>query len=869
MIYCKKTNMALYYITFAFVCFGITQQSIAEKLDGENIIGAIIPIHTSGPTCANISTQSVAVAEAMKLAIDTINNKKSILGSASFTRTMGYDLRDSCGDIEKAKDIAYDFNRVYRAYKRSKQGDKPVSTVLARFDRDESAIMELIAFEELPQLSYARDNNKLRPAKVTRNDKFLFSMHPGDYYKLKAAVAIIKSLKIEFVSLVVSNTKQARAGMSVIMKEFNSNIDSCHSDEYVVDSVGSVKKVISKLKQNSIAKVVVLQLGREESLMMFKEAQEQNLTGIIWFSTVPWKDNMEDLKPYDHVIEGMIVIDNEVQEATGFKLHLSSLKRPYDNSLQKLFLELGGPKECLGNGTKMSANTEQLCGVFEKKMMQEILKYKADAAYTIDAVYAFAHAIQNKAKGKKFVDDNAALMSVDFISPLTSNIVKFNQDGVVIDSISVIYNMQRSLTDPLKMELIKCGTYDNRQSTKLALNKKVLRWSNGTDSVPVSKCSPDCLQGSRRIAPKSGPLCCWTCEPCSNGTASGSNNSASCTKCGKLQVANPGQTACVNFKTVSFNWFEPFGEFMIFFITAGACVVFFTLGIFSQNRECDVVKSADYTMMVFMLIGLFLCFFTPVPLLLTPTPGTCITYVIMFNFGLTIPLATLFTKSAAVRHYFFDENMDLKHGILGSKPHFIVVGAVLAVQTIILAIGVRLAPSNITYHETKQWDVKYAECSYVKNGVFWVSFSYNVILSLVLTLLSYKTVKMTEDFKELKFVSITTCCFYFMSCVFITSIYSVFGKHVVEAASILIVIFGFMFLITYFLPKLRLILYHQPKKELGPDGKPLIAEDEQAKEDKISPHISGIAAFGKVRVLAVKVKSKDGDKEPIASGSNA
>ncbi len=267
-----------------------------------------------------------------------------------------------------------------------------------------------------------------------------------------------------------------------------------------------------------------------------------------------------------------------------------------------------------------------------------------------------------------------------------------------------------------------------------------------------------------------------------------------------------------------------------------------------------------------MLFGLTLCFFAPVPLLLEPSPASCISYVILFNFGLTIPLATLFTKSASVRHRFFDENMELQNKSLGSKPHLLVIAAVLIGQAIILAIGIRFTSAYVEYYPTDNWDIKYAECAYVKNVVFWVGFAYNVILSIVLSFLSCKSVKMNDDFKELKWVCITTCCFYFMSFIFITCIYSVFGKHVVEAASIMIIIFGFMFLITYFFPKLRLILFHQPKKDLGPDGKPLMSEEEKQPEVKLSPHISGIAAFGKVRVLAVKVRDKKKEEEePLAS----
>eukprot|EP00794_Sanderia_malayensis_P008715 gene8715-9646_t len=863
--------LGYFYSAFALFLLSI---SSAERQDGQFIFGAIIPMHDAGEkarSCGSINIKGVVIAEAIKLAAQTINREK-VLPLAK-PRLIGYDLRDSCNDVEKAKDFAYEFNKQYRNRNQVKQDKVPISIVLSRFDHNETAIMELLAFEKIPQISYASDNVKLSSSgkSAAKNNFYLMSTYPANFYKLKATVGILKALKIKYITLVVSNDRKQTEYAKMTKTEFKSSIDSCYSNDIVIDSKQSIKYAVNQIKRNPLAKVVVLHLDKKDSKSLFEEAKQQNLTGIIWFSTLPWRQDVNELNNYPRVVEGMINVDNKKQEATGFSLYLSSLKRPYNKSalIQELFIKMGGSTDCISNAANMTSSAENECDTIGRKMILELMKYKSDAAYTIDAVYAFAHGIEKKALHKKEISVFEAMKTVRFRSPLTKNNIKFNAEGLNLDIMSIIYNVQHSLVNGI--ELIQSGIWNTRENQQLALNKKVLRWKHGIHSTPTSICNHNCLQGSQRVPATNGPLCCWSCQPCPNGTVSERNNSLSCKKCKSTQVANPQQSACVAFKKVSFKWFEPMGEFLMFFITAGMCVTFFTLGIFSQNRECDVVKSADYKIMVFMLFGIGLCFFAPVPLLLEPSPGSCISYVIMFNFGLTIPLAVLFTKSSNVRHRFFDENMELKNSLLGSRPHLIVIVIVLIGQVIIMSIGIRSTSSYVEYHPTEQWNVMYAECSYVKNVVFWIGFAYNVALSIVLNLLSCRSLKINDDFKELKWVCITACCFYFASFIFITCIYSVFGKHVVEAASILIILYGFLFLITYFIPKLRLILYKQPQqiKELGPDGQPLMNEEEDKPEEKLpSIHMSGLAALGRVKVLSLKVKDKkDSKAEPRASGS--
>ena len=850
------------YLLLTALAFS-TMAYYEERIDGEYILGAMLPLHKAegnhshNGTCGQLSFEGIAFGEAFRLAVETINKQTSI-ASALYPRTFGFDLRDTCSTLQGAMDAAYSFNLHLRRHRKQKERKKPVSVVIASFDKAEYPASQLLSLEGIPQLSYIANSVKVSPPQNSNNDREnhnLLTTFPGDTLKVVAAIEAMKKLKMEYVTVVVSNDARGRSGKDLIKSTAENSPKFCSSKVHTVYSKSSAKRVVSEIGKNHLAKTVLLHLDRERSLWVLEEAKRQNLTNLIWFSTLLW--NTVDLKQYREEVEGMISIGNKNQEPTDFKLHVKRLSLPYKNNnfLRSVFLELGGNKQCLDENGTVSSQIQMQCDEKHKRIKSEMLKYSPKVSHVIDAVFVYKEAVHKMRDTIERIPLIDAMKAVDFRSSMTHNIIKFSSNGVLLDVMNIIYNMQINSASNVA-EMIHVGGYNYNTNPRLNLNNKIIKWKNGSKTVPASKCSPDCQKGWQRILPLSGAACCWSCVKCPNGSASFKFNSATCKECDSNSVANPSQTSCVQFKTTSFRWFDPVGEFMIFLITAGLCATFFTLGIFSQNRESDVVKSADYKMMTFMLFGLTLCFFTPVPLLLRPSTSTCVAYVIMFSFGLTIPLAVLSIKSAAVRHRFYDENMELINGSLGSMPHLVIAGVIISIQAVILAIGINVTSASVEYHPTNQWDLKYAECSYVKNTVFWVSFGYNVLISIVMNVASSRSEKMTEDYKEQKWICLTTCGFYLVSYLFITCIYSVYGSNVVEAASVIIVLFGFTFIIMYFAPKLRLILFGQkPKQEYGPDGKSLIQE-EDTEQKPLTTHMSGVEGLKKHKVLGVKVKEE-------------
>ena len=841
----------------------ILSLTYAIKKDGELMIGAILPIHfDQSGKCGKLNIEGVVIAEAIKLAVNQVNQDSKLLGKLKIPK-LGYDIRDSCSHVELEKDNAYEFIREHRAWMKNKNAtSKPVSVVIGAFDKKSAEVAKLLSFEDILQMSYDANNMKLNTAKKDDDTELLFSVHPEDISKMKPILDIIETKKWEYISLVGSDDKKGRDGLNMLSTELDKK-NICHSEMHYVSDENSAKHIVRKLARKPRARIIVLHCDHDKSLWIFEAAKEHNMTERIWINTKSWKGKLDTIKQYTEEIEGALIITDGPQEPRGFNKYVDDLREPFMNStlLKQTFLFLNGDVDCFDAGESKNAMN---CTAARSELQKQFRKYKAQAAFAIDSVYAYAHGVQNmKTGGKHGKPLASSIKGVNFESPLTGNIIKFDKDGDALANSFILYNIQGNTS--AKMDLVRVGTWKRYEDVPLKLNKKILRWKDGTDKVPSSRCSPICEKGTRREFLENSKNCCWKCIECTPGKISNVTNAASCQVCVKEYTPNPSQSKCVKYDVEHFQWFSAMGEFLIFFITAGICVGLFTLGIFSQNRESHVVLVANYKMMCFMLLGVFLCFLTPIPLLVQPSVPTCVTYVCMFNLALTIPLAVLIAKTGAVVDKFFDDEGDVKNGTLGSKPQLIIIVVVCLVQVIILLVGLNVTATEIVVYDTAKWWVKLIECSTLRTMVFWVAFGYNVVLSLLLNFLSCgsKEDKIKGNYKELKWICLTACSFYLGAFLFIVILYATDGIYLVEGVAVMIILFGFLFFFGYFWPKLYYILFtknEEPARNTVRHSL-LFGEDEGL---HLGPHVSGMDAFKHHKVLQIKVKdgdSREGSKE--------
>ena len=817
----------------------------AEREEGELLIGAVIPISKNvNGTCKGIDYEGLAVYEAIRFAIEEINKDDKLLGDLTINKKLGFDIQDTCGSTEKEKDIAYAFNGNRRNFRQKRPGSKrPVSAVIGEFKGVSVEAMKLLNFENIPQMSYASLNAKLRPDGLDTADiSGLLSIVPEGTSKINAVARILQKLKVEYTTLIASKDVRGEKGGN-LLKSLLGNLSMCLSDVNMAKNDDEIKEYIRRLKRTPDAKMVVLHCDMKDAMTAIVEAGRLNMSDVVFLMTESMKGKLQQLSQVIAQASGLIYIDDTDTVSQTFKSYVERKAAKFNNQsswMQKAIKIEGGSKKCGQNYTALTKEEQSKCSEAIKKVKKNILTYINAASYAIDAVYAIARGLQSMiTKGSSSSTLLDSIKALNFKSPLTQSKVQFNSDGQVMGQSFVIYNIQGNLT----LKEVAVGSWKRDNEPSLELNVDSMSFKQGKKKAPISKCSKDCVPGEEIIYPKVGPSCCWTCKRCPNSTISNSTNSK-CFECKENQTPNPQQASCYDFKQLHMEIKNPISEFTIFLITISLLFFLFAMFIFHQNRDCEVLQMADTATMRGFFFGIVIVLTASLILMLKPSFSNCIIYAALFNVGLTIILGALLTKTWLFRQIFYGSNE--KTTACCSRPGLFFVLFLMLIQGAILGVGIYMEKVAIVVDDTDRWDVKYIECSLFRGMVFWVSYGFNILLSVLINFFNCGVPNVEGRFGEYNWLCVTTCSFYGMAFFYIMSFWAFPLLQKIEVGLVLTVLHCFLFELAYCYPKLHKVLFmnREEMQEIAKSEKVdlLYKYDEDDEEAGQSP-VSGIDVF--------------------------
>ena len=235
--------------------------------------------------------------------------------------------------------------------------------------------------------------------------------------------------------------------------------------------------------------------------------------------------------------------------------------------------------------------------------------------------------------------------------------------------------------------------------------------------------------------------------------------------------------------------------------------------------------------------------------------SSCSAYIAMFNIGLTSIFAVLISRSAYVNSYYGDDD-ELVKGGCGNKPRATFMILVLIIQFLFLVVGLAVIAPETMEIETSIWNIYYFECSHWASIVFWITFAYNVVLSLFGNFLSCSSTKMDWNCQELKHVLISYLIFYAIAMLQIIVMFRVKNEALAEGQALLCVLYVLGFLVCFVAPKLYVIMCHT--KEDGITIKPeRLLHDHEHSENHHHHGTSLIHAKDgyKTHVVGMKIKS--------------
>ncbi|XP_065659410.1 metabotropic glutamate receptor isoform X2 [Hydra vulgaris] len=782
------------------------------RMNGKIIIGAILPMSENDSNCEKPNLEGIAHAEAIVYAITLLN--------ANTSNTIGYDIRDSCNNAIIERKHCSDMSEEAINYKKNNSKPIPISAVISRFSKDSLDNLKYFT-EPLPilQISYSPKNARLNipDSEIDQRMSMLLSAFPDKTNRMISVAAIVKEFGWQYVHVAVSDDLQGNKGYEVL-KEVLFKVKTCTSKFFLSDKT-SMKNIVETVKKNTLVKVLVIHATEVSELLFYKMLNDEGLHHLTIITTTDWSTELNKLKSYPNVVEGMIYISaNFIQK---FKDYIGTLNR--EESYNKPWLKNLFLPECFSNPLSKS----HFCNDNEATVLKKLKDESHKTIHSLNSVFTVAslenklrddrtsinEAIANLSVRVKILDYEDRLYMLYFTDRLTATEKEF-----------IIYNVQ--LNKPDEFVVMKIGSWTSQ--SKLKIEKYNIEWKNDTQSIPKSICSENCSPGLMRIVVSKKQKfelenCCWTCVVCPNLYISNITNAKECIPCKKGEVSNPSKTICKRYILRNLNWSSGgIGSLVVFLIFIGCVFVSFAVVIFTVKYNHEIVKLCDYKLLLWYLIGCLIILFSSVPLINKPTVSGCSTYLGFFNFGITIVFSALFSRSEYINQKYKTMNNNLdRFFFLQSifSPRVVTIFVLVLIQFLILLIGLNIYPIKIIPNETEIWDVMWVGCSSSLSYVWWASFSFNIALSITGNLISCWSSNMKKNGGELKHIAKTYCVFYLLCLVEIIIIYSKINKQLEESLAVMSFVFSFSLLLTFIGPKLFIIYF-----KTGKDGKSIYTE---------------------------------------------
>ena len=382
-------------------------------------------VHGEAFNCYRMNLFGLMWVEAMLFAIAEINNNSTILPNV----TLGYDIRDSANEVQFAMTNALDFSstkgrKIYSSDSRT-NGTCSNSSVVAVIGGAGSKISKAAAYvlgvRSIPQISYSSTSPSL--SNKANFPSFLRTI-PPDHVQAQVMADLVTYFNWGYVSTIATDEDYGRLGIEAFKREIKTrnvciSVDELfHPDYTLPETKAQISRIVTALKEDKLAKVVVLFCEIPNALAFLEEAERQNLEGKTWIGTDSWGDKKSILSFRDSIVGGMLGIVPSKGNIEKFEQHMAQLT-PLKTEHNPWFADYwqgthGCRKERIKNhcnerlnATEVSQHNYSLyqvnCDGFPSgKALPNAESLELNkAANVMDAVYSVALALDNIIKCKK------------------------------------------------------------------------------------------------------------------------------------------------------------------------------------------------------------------------------------------------------------------------------------------------------------------------------------------------------------------------------------------------------------------------------------------------------------------------------------
>ena len=822
----KKSNAmsSLHYQLFLFFCFYAAVQ--APYREGDIMLGGLFSVHQPpekpGSQCGETNLRELGRMQAMIFAIERINNDTSLLSNIS----LGYDIRDYCGNLSKAARLVYKLLTVDTCVNvcQNATRKKAIISLIGPYESSTAlfigGILRMLNFSSISGSATSAELSSLAYDHI-------FRTAPSDQFLAKAMVDLVTHFNWSYVAVVGLDNSYGRNGAWAVVSESTSRKSSfCIALTQFVrhESLNrSISNIVRQLKQMDNVKVVILWLYGNYQSKFLAEVKRQNLTGRVWIlSEAPLTSTLT----VEGILESSLGFALHEFSDSGFKEYLKDrLVKEKDNrsfpewndSTSEIW-KLLRSKKCVHRQIKQCSND----------LIKKI--YNANVPCIIDAVYAVAHALDifyrnfshNETKDRMklqiaYSSDVQKLLGRVSFHGLTGKI-KFDRFGDMASAYYDIFSFEKvSNGDVESIKMVRKGEWNNskRNETSLIFHE-ALNWTTTSGRPPKSECSEQCPPGTRKSF--TSP-CCWQCLPCLGGTISPSAGSESCSECPSGTMSNQAKTECVALPSANISYSSASGVVILTFATLGVVVTLLCLAALHKFWNSPIVKASNRELSLVLLLAILSLLSLAFIDVSVSTNTICMIIYplryLTYNFCLSILLVKALLISSAFRVPILTS---LEFTSLPNKAQ---VGIVIASLTPLLSVLLpwmlldppskkeHIHPKRYTFNECKAYS------SSVGKSLFLVTCFYIFFQMLLSSFCAFKIRNVPENFSEAKRIAFSTYIFLFSLLCYHPVELCLDGWYVTVVDCVATLLSAYGFLCCLFLPKMYILFFRQEMNDVN------------------------------------------------------
>lgn len=579
-------------------------------------------------------------------------------------------------------------------------------------------------------------------------------------------------------------------------------------------------RIIQKLIQEKEARVVIVLCSKKTMIeYIFRAAHKENaIREFQWigsdaFVTVNWP---KELRPH---IRGLITLRPQSSLSAGFRDYFYN-RVPIKNDANPWFTKYF--MKTLGCRPLSHRSTKRLCTA-DDTLRSANVTIEEGAQRTIDAVYAFAQALDkiSKRKCKNFptiCDKLKESSGEEVLNALKTNAfpsidgrdIIFNKDGDVRDAKYFIYCYDKNGSRDYANMLI--GKWENNILTL----KKIME--NIFGRLKKSSCGKKCKGNEVQIRIKGKPSCCWGCAVCTGNKYA--FNKTFCKSCARGFWPDSKRQRCISLPSRHFTLNIDFVELYLVLpplvvSTLGFLSVLCIILVFVKHNQTPLVKASGRELSYLLLTGLFLCYAILVVNLMKPSPYVCVVEFILDSLPFTICYAAVIVKTNRISRIFNRRNLTKRPLFIHPQSQICFSFALVAVQIMLLSAFFLLRlPKEKTLYLSDSDLVLMCDIS---DKDFLLSQIYNFVLIIVCTYYAFKTRRSPMNFNEAKYIAFAMYCTCVLWLAFIT-VYlvqtDVMLKSCIRCLSISLI--ATILLACLFVPKVYIIIFKPSENRKRP-----------------------------------------------------